>query len=276
MEKYKIKILKSFDAKSSSYDEHSFVQKEVSERMIKRLKFLKSKPLNILDIGCGTGYLSNLISQYLPNSNIVCMDFSYEMVSQCKNKNIKLEPLVADAEYMPFKTSTFDLVISSFTLHWCQQIDKIFSDIFRILKNDGNFMFTTVGPDTLKELRDAYKLIDNYEHINTFDDMHTYGDILLSSGFHDPVMDIERLIIEYKNFNEVLQSLRKTGASTVIYNESKFTTKKSLKNLENHYKKSNKNGLFPVTYEMIYGVAWKRSTQNPINNEVVIPIKISD
>ena len=276
MEKYKIKILKSFDAKSSSYDEYSFVQKEVSERMIKRLKFLKSKPLNILDIGCGTGYLSNLISRHLPNSNIVCMDFSYEMVSQCKNKNIKLEPLVADAEYMPFKTSTFDLVISSFTLHWCQQIDKIFSDIFRILKNNGNFMFTTVGPDTLKELRDAYKLIDNYEHINTFDDMHTYGDILLSSGFHDPVMDVERLIIEYKNFNEVLQSLRKTGASTVIYNKSKFTAKKSLKNLERYYKKNNKNGLFPVTYEMIYGVAWKRSTQNPINNEVVIPIKISD
>lgn len=276
MEKYKIKILKSFDAKSSSYDEYSFVQKEVSERMIKRLKFLKSKPLNILDIGCGTGYLSDLISQYLPNSNIVCMDFSYEMVSQCKSKNIKLEPLVADAEYMPFKASTFDLVISSFTLHWCQQIDKIFSDIFRILKNDGNFMFTTVGPDTLKELRNAYKLIDNYEHINTFDDMHTYGDILLSSGFHDPVMDVERLIIEYKNFNEVLQSLRKTGASTVIYNESKFTTKKSLKNLENHYKKNNKNALFPVTYEMIYGVAWKKSIQNPKNNEVVIPIKISD
>ncbi len=276
MEKYKIKILKSFNAKSSSYDEYSFVQKEVSERMIKRLKFLKSKPLNILDIGCGTGYLSNLISRYLPNSNIVCMDFSYEMVSQCKNKNIKLEPLVADAEYMPFETSTFDLIISSFTLHWCQQIDKIFSDIFRILKYDGNFMFTTVGPDTLKELRDAYKVIDNYEHINTFDDMHTYGDILLSSGFHDPVMDVERLIIEYKNFNEVLQSLRKTGASTVIYNESKFTTKKSLKNLENHYKKSNKNGLFPVTYEMIYGVAWKKGTQNSKNNKVVIPIKISD
>jgi malonyl-CoA O-methyltransferase len=204
------------------------------------------------------------------------MDFSYEMVSQCKNKNIKLEPLVADAEYMPFETSTFDLIISSFTLHWCQQIDKIFSDIFRILKYDGNFMFTTVGPDTLKELRDAYKVIDSYEHINTFDDMHTYGDILLSSGFHDPVMDVERLIIEYKNFNEVLQSLRKTGASTVIYNESKFTTKKSLKNLENHYKKSNKNGLFPVTYEMIYGIAWKKGTQNSKNNEVVIPIKISD
>jgi malonyl-CoA O-methyltransferase len=137
-------------------------------------------------------------------------------------------------------------------------------------------MFTTVGPDTLKELRDAYKVIDSYEHINTFDDMHTYGDILLSSGFHDPVMDVERLIIEYKNFNEVLQSLRKTGANTVIYNESKFTTKKSLKNLENHYKKSNKNGLFPVTYEMIYGIAWKKGTQNSKNSEVVIPIKISD
>ena len=276
MEKYKIKILKSFDAKSSSYDQYSFVQKEVSERMIQRLKFLKSKPLNILDIGCGTGYLSNLINQYLPNSNIVCMDFSYEMASQCKNKNIKLKPLVADAEYMPFKTSTFDLVISSFTLHWCQQIEKIFSDFFRILKNYGNFMFTTVGPDTLKELRNAYKLIDNYEHINTFNDMHDYGDILLSSGFHDPVMDVERLIVEYKNFNGVLQSLRKTGASTVICNESKFTTKKSLKSLENHYKKNNKNGLFPVTYEMIYGVAWKKGTQNSKNNKVVIPIKISD
>ncbi len=273
MNKNKQKILDAFSSKYKTYDQYSIVQKEVSMRMMERLKSIKSSPKNILDIGCGTGFLSKLLAKNFPDSNIICLDFSHEMIKSCRSKNAKFNLVVADAEYLPFKANSFDLVISSFTLHWCTEIEKIFLDIYNILNNDGFFMFSTVGPDTLIELRNAYKLIDDNKHVNDFHDMHIYGDLLLSSNYNDPVTDVERIIIEYDDFSEVLKSLRKTGASTVQSSNSYATSMKTLKDLEKFYQINKQNNCFPVTYEMIYGLAWKNLTQNHEKRSGVIPIK---
>ena len=273
MKNYKKKIAKSFNSRSSTYEEYSLVQNEVSHRMIERLKLMKFKPKTILDLGSGTGYLSNILKKIFPDTNITCLDISLEMLLQCRKKNADFNLVVADAENMPFQDDVFDLVISSFTLHWCEEIDKIFSDVHRYLKNNGVFMFTTVGPNTLIELNNAYANIDDEQHVNSFTDMHIYGDSLLKCNFHDPVMDVENLIIEYSSFANILKSLRKTGANTVIGQQSSYMTKKSYKKLASSYKKNEDNGRFPVSYEMIYGISWKNIEDNPNKNTDVINIK---
>ena len=273
MENYKKKIAKSFNSKSSTYEEYSLVQNEVSKRMIERLKLMKFKPKTILDLGSGTGYLSNILKQIFPASKITCLDISLDMLLECRKKNTKFNLVVADAENMPFDNEVFDLVISSFTLHWCEEIEKIFSDIHRYLKNKGVFMFTTVGPNTLIELNKAYAKIDGEQHVNSFTDMHIYGDSLLKCGFHDPVMDVENLIIEYSSFANILKSLRKTGANTVIGRKASYMPKESYRKLTNSYEKNEDNGRYPVTYEMIYGVSWKNIKDNPNKNTDVINIK---
>ena len=272
MEKFKNKIKYSFNSKASSYDKYSLVQREVANRLCERLSLIKIKPLNILYIGCGTGYLSNSLYNLFPDASITCLDISFNMLNEAYKKNTKLNCVLSDAENMPFKNNTFDLVVSSFTLHWCDEVERIFSDIHRFLKDKGLFLFTTVGPSTLQELRDAYLFVDEEQHINTFSDMHLYGDSLLKHGFHDPVMDIENIVIEYNSFKDVLSSLKKTGANTVIGQEPKFISKSSYNKLAKNYPLNNTNKRLPVTYEMIYGLAWKNNLKSN-ENIGVIPIK---
>ncbi|MBT3697920.1 MAG: malonyl-ACP O-methyltransferase BioC [Gammaproteobacteria bacterium] len=274
MKYYKKRIQHAFNIKAISYDEYSIVQREVGRRIIERLDLLKFKPLNILDLGSGTGYLAELLSSKFPSSSITCLDLAENMLLECREKNSTFNLVVSDIESLPFKPSSFDLIVSSFTLHWCEEVEKIFYDVRKSLCSDGIFMFTTVGPNTLQELQKAYKHIDLEQHINSFTDMHLYGDSLLKCGFDDPVMDSEEITIEYPTFKEVLNSLKKTGANTVIGQEPKYLSKKSYMSLSQAYPKNKDNGHFPVTYEMIYGMSWNRSkTDIDHSQNRVIPIK---
>ena len=274
MKYYKKRIQHAFNIKASSYDEYSIVQREVGRRMIERLDLLKFKPLNILDLGSGTGYLAQLLASKFPSANITCLDLAENMLLECRDKNTNFNLVVSDIENLPFKPSSFNLIISSFTLHWCEEVEKIFYDVKKYLRSDGIFMFTTVGPNTLKELQKAYKHIDVEQHVNSFTDMHLYGDSLLKCGFDDPVMDSEDIIIEYSTFKEVLNSLKKTGANTVIGQEPGYLSKKLYMSLSEAYPKNTNNGHFPVTYEMIYGMSWNRLKIDIDHSQSrVIPIK---
>ena len=273
MKNIKNKIMFSFDKKASSYNKYSLVQDEVARRLFDRLSNITIKPMSILDIGCGTGYLSDMLFKLYPHANITCLDISLNMLEESHKKNSNLNCILSDAENMPFKNNKFDLIISSFTLHWCFEIEKIFFDIHRFLKDKGLFLFATVGPNTLAELDTAYyEAVDSVRHVNYFSDMHTYGDLLLKFGFQDPVMDMEKIIIEYKTFKDVLDSLRKTGANTVIENIPSYTSKDSYRKLSEAYPTNQSNKRYPVTYEMIYGTAWK-NPENTDENTGVIPIK---
>ena len=174
------------------------------------------------------------------------------MLNESHKKNSELDFILSDAENMPFKNNKFDLIVSSFTLHWCDEVEKIFYDVQRFLKDKGLFLFSTVGPSTLQELRAKYLSIDNEEHTNIFSDMHLYGDSLLKYGFHDPVMDTEKIVIEYTSFRDVLDSLKKTGANTVIGQESKFISKSSYQKLSENYPTNKANNRLPVTYCLLY------------------------
>ena len=273
MKNIKNKIMCSFDKKASSYDKYSLIQDEVAQRLCDRLSNITIKPVSILDIGCGTGYLSDMLFKLYPLANITCLDISLNMLEESHKKNSNLNCILSDAENMPFKNNKFDLIISSFTLHWCFEIEKIFFDIYRFLNDKGLFLFTTVGPSTLDELDTAYyEAGDSVRHTNYFSDMHTYGDLLLKLGFHDPVMDTEIIVIEYASFRDVLDSLKKTGANTVVGQEPKFISKSSYQKLSKNYPVNKDGNRLPVTYEIIYGIAWK-NYDNTNENSGVIPIK---
>ncbi len=273
MENYKKRIRKSFDNSSDLYDENSLIQQEVANRLIDRLKYLKFKPLNILDIGSGTGYLAKKLQLFFPEAKLFCLDLSENMSVVCKSKNKDMYVICGDAEFMPLINSSFDLVISSFTFHWCKNIKKIFSDVRNILKENGIFIFSTVGPDTLIELKNTFKKIDNHQHVNNFSDMHTFGDLLLSVNFSDPVMDVDRITVKYKTLNELLKSLKNTGSNIVMTDERKFLGHGIISKIRGLYQQNIGNNVFPATYEIIYAIAWKNLPKNFDVDEKVIQIK---
>ena len=273
MEEYKKRIAESFDNKSSSYDKYSVVQQEVANRLMDRIKYLKCNPSNILDIGSGTGYLTKNLQSYFPKANIFCLDISEKMSIQCKSKNPKSHIICGDAELLPLKPSSIDLVISSFTFQWCKDLERIFSDVKRLLTDNGIFIFSTVGPDTLIELKNIFKNIDNEQHVNNFLDMHIFGDLLLALNFFDPVMDVERLTIKYKSFGGLLKALRCTGSNIVISDDKQPSEVKTISKMKQVYKEIAKNDFFSVTYEVIYAIAWNRNIKSPIKNKKIVEIK---
>ena len=273
MEKYKKRIAKSFDNKSDSYDQYSFVQKEVADRLIDRIKSLKFDPINILDIGSGTGYLAKKLESHFPKANLFCLDISEKMSIACKLKNKRMYTICADTEFLPFKNLSFDLIISSFTFHWCSNLEKIFYDIKNILTEHGIFIFSTVGPDTLIELKSIFRKIDDNQHVNNFLDMHTFGDLLLSLDFSDPVMDVDRITVKYKSFDELLKSLRCTGSNVVMADRKRFLGHRAISKIKSEYQGNTEKGSILTTYEIIYAISWKNLPKNLIKNKKTIEIK---
>ena len=272
MDNYKKRIRESFNRRADTYDKYAIIQKEVAGRIFDRLSGIKIQPKSILDLGCGTGFLTQKISALYPDAKIIPLDFSEEMLRICRSKVNKTNPICADIENIPINESCFDLIISSLTFHWATDLYSIFLKIHKLLKDDGCFLFSSIGPDTLFELREALSKIDKQERVNRFIDMHHYGDALLKIGFSDPVVDNEKIIVEYRSFSDVLKSLKKIGANTVEKISKKRLSKNDFKTAQDAYN-IDENSNYPVTYEVLYGLAWKKTPSNPKINEDVIPIK---
>tara|TARA_Y100000766_G_scaffold267776_1_gene263284 strand:+ start:720 stop:1547 length:828 start_codon:yes stop_codon:yes gene_type:complete len=272
LDNYKKRIRESFNRRADTYDNYAIIQKEVAGRIFDRLSGIKINPKSILDLGCGTGSLTQKISALYPDAKIVPLDFSEEMLRICRSKVSKVNPICADIENIPIIESRFDLIISSLTFHWATDLYSTFLKIHELLKDDGCFLFSSIGPDTLLELREALSKIDKQDRVNRFIDMHHYGDALLKIGFSDPVVDNEKIIVEYQSFSDVLNSLKKIGANTVEKIADKKLTRTDYQSALDGYS-MNENSNYPVTYEVLYGLAWKKTPSNPKINEDVIPIK---
>lgn len=257
-------VRRSFDRAAGRYDGSAVLQKEVGERMLSRLDYVKADPAAILDAGSGTGRGREGLKAIYPEAQILELDFSLAMLARARpevpwwKKPFSREPLqiCGDIEALPLAASCMDMVWSNLALQWCNGLDSAFSEIRRILKPGGLFMFSTFGPDTLKELREAFR--DSHAHVNRFIDMHDIGDALMHSGFAMPVMDMEYITLTYGDVRAVMQDLKAIGAHNVLRGRPRGLFGKSAwaRVLEN-YEAKRTQGLLPATFEVVYGHAWK-------------------
>ncbi|MDN5836505.1 MAG: malonyl-ACP O-methyltransferase BioC, partial [Nitrosospira sp.] len=198
----------AFERAAACYDRAAVLQREVCDRMLSRLDYIKYTPSVILDGGSGTGYGTRKLLMRYPAAKVVAIDIALAMHAQARPavswwrrwvtvRGNRTSYVCGDMEQMPLKDSCAGLVWSNLTLQWCNDIKRTLAEIYRVLQTDGLFMFSTFGPDTLKELRQAFRGADNYSHINRFTDMHDIGDMLVHSGFATPVMDMEYITLTY-------------------------------------------------------------------------------
>lgn len=184
-----------FERAASSYDAAAVLQREVSDRMFQRLDLIKFVPQTILDAGSGTGYGARALRQRYADSRLVELDLASTMLQVASGEasgwQKKLPFLRAsrpwqvcgDIESLPLASNSVDMVWSNLTLQWLAPPDTAFTELARVLRPDGLLMFSTLGPDTLKELRQAFSGADGYAHVNRFIDMHDIGDALVHNGF---------------------------------------------------------------------------------------------
>ena len=115
----------------------------------------------------------------------------------------------------PCERQSFDLVLSNLVIEWCHDPTRCLQRSPRVLRPKGLFMFMTVGPDTLKEVRDLWRGVDPFTDVHRFIDMHDFGDALLRAGFAEPVMDAERLTVTYGDLTALLAEIRGSGARNI-------------------------------------------------------------
>ena len=260
-------LRRAFSRAALQYDAAAVMQREVCKRMLERLDYIKQKPARVLDVGSGTGWGTRQLGERYPAAQIVALDMAIGMLQAARGTSSwwgklfsgKATPYVCgDMEALPVKSQSMDMVWSNFALQWCNDLPATFVELQRVLKVDGLLMFSTFGPDTLKELRSAFQGVDGHNHLNRFADMHDIGDMLVAAGFGDPVMDMEYITLTYSDVKAVMQDLRSIGAHNATAGRATGMMGKNAWNrvLEN-YERMRRDGKLPATFEVIYGHAWK-------------------
>ncbi|WP_294947858.1 malonyl-ACP O-methyltransferase BioC [Sulfurivirga sp.] len=263
-------VRRHFSRAAAAYDEAAVLQRTVAERLDERLELFTLKPARILDVGAGTGLLTEHLLRRYPQAQVVAVDLSEAMLRWAQGKLRRLggvwqrlrgrcpaELVVADAYQLPFADGSFDLVVSNLMLQWCDDLDAVLCELRRMLRPEGLVLFTSFGPDTLRELRQAWAAVDDREHVNTFIDMHDVGDALIRAGFGQPVMDVERYTLTYAEPMGVLKDLKAIGATYSAADGRGLIGKGRLQAMLKAYEAfRDADGRVPATYEVVHGHAW--------------------
>ncbi|MFO1372783.1 MAG: malonyl-ACP O-methyltransferase BioC [Candidatus Competibacteraceae bacterium] len=254
-------LRRRFERAAARYDQATVVQREVGKRLLERLDLIKFKPAVIADIGCGTGAITAALLKKYRKARVIGLELAPAMVAAARRRAPWLRTLhgvVGEAEALPLATASCDLIFSNLALQWCLDLDQVFREFQRVLKPGGALLFSTLGPDTLTELRQSWTAADRYNHVNAFLDMHDIGDALLRARLAEPVMDMERLTLTYRDLSALLQDLKALGAQNASAGRAPgLTGKGRWRAMRNAYERfRNAEGLLPVTCEVVYGHAW--------------------
>lgn len=262
-------VRRGFARAAVGYDEDAFLPREVSLRMSEQLDFLKIEPQRVLDLGCGTGADAAMLTQRYPQAACVGLDVSLPMLEVARKKTAYPgAALCADMRALPVAADSLDLVWSNLTLPFLHDPLPAFKEVARVLTKGGAFMFSTLGPDSLKELRAAFAAADGgmSPHVSRQLDMHDVGDALVKAGLAEPVMVREYITLTYQNIARVFSDLRSGGSRNALYQRSlglmgRGRWQQMLAALEAG--RDAESGAVPLTFEIVYGLAWKGAPQDP-------------
>ncbi|GAB1234162.1 malonyl-ACP O-methyltransferase BioC [Ferrigenium sp. UT5] len=276
----KKQVRRAFSRAAADYDAAAVLQREVCERMLEKLDYIKLRPARLLDAGSGTGWGTRQLGTRYPQAEIVALDIALGMLQAARGTagwwrklfaGKRERFLCADVEALPLAAGSVEMVWSNLALQWCNDLPATFVELHRIIGNEGLLMFSTFGPDTLQELRTAFRGVDGYNHVNRFADMHDIGDMLVAAGFADPVMEMEKLTLTYDEVRAVMQDLKRIGAHNAMAGRATgMTGRAKWAQIERNYETLRRDGKLPATFEIIYGHAWKPAPKLAADGRAII------
>lgn len=283
----KNRVARAFANAVNSYDDVAILQRDTADEMLERLELVKINPKHILDLGTGTGRNLNLLQQRYPAAQQLAVDIAPAMLLHARQRYRAEQGLrrwlprqksplfiAGDAEQLPLADNSVDLVYANLALQWCE-LTAAFAEIQRVLRPGGLLMFSTLGPDTLQELRQSWATVDNYPHINVFLDMHDVAEAMFAAGLSDPVLDSDRHSLLYADIVSMMRDLQQLGARNV--NQGRrlgLTGKNTLNKVKAASEQFRIKGQLPATYEVIYGHAWAGQAPQQVAEDGGIPISL--
>ncbi|MGH1461487.1 MAG: malonyl-ACP O-methyltransferase BioC [Neptuniibacter sp.] len=254
----KQRIAISFSNAAGTYDGLAEFQRQVGTDLLGYLPEQQSGP--IMDLGCGTGYFTPLLRHQYPSSDLLNLDLALGMLQFAKLNRpaVNTHWLCADAEALPLGDKSIGLIYSSLAIQWCENLTQLFTEVERILKPGGQFVFSTLGPSTLSELRYAWSEADTYVHVNQFAEQKqirkSIPDSLSVSEFRE-----ELKVLKYSELKELTDELKGIGAHNMNSGQpTGLVGRDKIRKFKAAYEQKRAgDGMLPATYQVFYVVIEK-------------------
>ena len=242
---------RSFSRAGQSYAKAARLEAEVGIRMLERLDYVKIAPQRILDAGSGPGRDARALAARYRGAQIVMLDYALPMLPRPRLLERWLGPakfsVCGDFSRLPLAAQSVELVWCNMALHWASEPLAVLREFERVLAPEGLLMLSTLGPDTLKELRAAA----GAARVHAFIDMHDIGDMLVAAGLSAPVMDMEVLRIDYGSGTRLLEDLRASGQTNARADRPRGLSGRG-------FLQPFRTAPLRASFEVVYGHAWKR------------------
>ncbi len=286
-------------ARPSRVAESQFLRREIAGRMFERLALIRTQPARIVDAGCGEGDDLLGLHQAYPQASLLGIDASVAMLTQARRNGVRsasgMQRLLsrvfasraaaaqaaslacADFGRLPLAPLSTDLLWSNLALHWHPQPHAVIREWARVLRTDGLLMFCCFGPDTLRELRDAFAAAGDIDvtQVLPFVDLHDYGDMLVAAGFATPVMDMEKLTLTYANVDRLLADVRALGGNPLIQQRKSLQGRARWQRIIDALMATrHPDGSLAITIEVIYGHAFKPAPRTTASGESIIRLDL--
>ena len=256
-------VARAFDRAAARYEAAAQLQARVREQLLERLDELKppGDARAVLDLGAGTGAATAALRGRFRKARVVALDLAPGMLREAgRHQRLfrRFDRVLADAAALPFADASLDVAFSNLMLQWFDDPARVFTDLSRALRPGGLLVFSTFGPDTLRELRDAWAAADpDGVHVNRFIDVHDLGGALQRSGFAEPVLDVDRVRAHHADVAELLRGLKAIGAHNVNAGRARaLTGRRRYAAMTAAYETLRTPKGLPATWEIVYGVAW--------------------
>lgn len=254
-------IRRAFGRAASAYAATAVLQREVESRLLERLELARTTPQRILDLGCGPARSSVALKQRWPQAQVLALDLALPMLHEAKKHMGWWRPRFAringDATALPLPDASVDLIFSNLCIQWVADLPALFAEWRRVLTPGGLLLLSSFGPETLRELRDAFAAVDEGEHVSRFAPIQTVGDAMLGAGLRDPVLDADDFTLTYRDAATLMRELRAIGAGNALSaRRRQLTGKTRMQRVFDAYEPFRHEGLLPASYEVIYAQAF--------------------
>lgn len=252
-------VRKSFDRAATGYDAAAVLQTAIREALLERLGLMALAPGVVLDAGAATGHASLALKRRYPRARVLAVDSALGMLRAAKRRQSwlhRFDRIQADVERLPLRDASVDLIFSNLLLPWCDP-DRVFAEFRRVLAPHGLLTCTSLGPDTLRELRTAWVGVDLNSHVNQFIDMHDLGDAMVRAGFASPVLDVDRYSLKYRDVRALATDLKTLGARNFTAERPRgLTSRAKFLKVQAAYEALREDGRLPATVEVVFAHAW--------------------
>jgi malonyl-CoA O-methyltransferase len=274
---------RAFERAARRGQDAAALQGEVERRMLERLEYVRLAPRRVLDAGCGTGRGLALLRGRYPKADVLGVDFAASAIRAASRvetfagrarrflHGTLAAGVCADFARLPLAGDSIDLLWSNLALPWAEEPVAALREFRRVLAPGGLLMFSSYGPDTLKELKSAFAAVSPARRVHSFADMHDVGDMVLACGFAAPVMDVETITLTYARAEDLARDLKTSGQTCAARDRSRaLTARGTWRRMLASYEAMRRNGRLPATVEIVYGHAWKGEPRTAADGRQIV------